>query len=248
MAAMTYLQLCQFVHRYIRSGNAVPGSQPTAIPTPTNTQDQMVYDIIYAVPRAWEWVQNEHSSWGFMRKQGIIATTVGNRTLTLAQIQVQVPDYYGFIPFWATTNFPYFLMFDIVQQQDYIYPFIEYQEWRGFWDRNPRPANGFPNRMTEWPDKTLEFDPAPVAGPSGFPYRIKCDYRVQNQVLAAATDTPFLPAEFHDLIGWVAIKMLCETRTNNALLYQTAQQEISSYMNKLKARYLPQIQVDTTYA
>lgn len=249
MAAMTYLQLCQFAHRYLRSGNQQPGSLPTALPIPANS-DQVLYDIADTVPRAWEWVQNEHPSWNFMRKQGTLVLTPGQRTVTLTQIQATLPDYYGFIPFWSTTSFPYFLLYDsgLAKPQDYIYPFVEYQEWRGFWDRLPRPNAIQPNRLTERPDKTLELDPAPGSAPSGSPWAIRFDYRIKNQVLSAGTDSPILPPEFHELIGWVTVRMVCETRQNAGPLYQSAQAEIGRYLERLKARYLPNLQVDTGYA
>lgn len=249
MAAMTYLQLCQFAHRYLRGGNAVPGSLPTAIPAAANV-DQEVYDIIYTMPQAWEWVQNEHPSWNFMRGSGTFTLSNGVRVYPLSSLQAAITDYYGFIPFWATMNQPYFLMFDsgVAKPQDYIFPFIEYQEWRGFYDRAPRPSAAQPNRITEQPNKSLELDPTPLVAPSGSPWAIKFDYRKTNQVLATSGDTPFLPPEFHPLIAWVCIRMICETRMNTGPLYTSALNEQTSYMNKLKARYLPQVQVDLVYA
>lgn len=251
MASMTYLQICQFAHRLLRSGNAQPGSQPAAIPAAANL-DQVVYDIIDAVPRAWEWVQNEHPSWNFMRKQGLYVMSSGLRTYTLAQLQVANADYYGFIPFWSTMNTPYFLMYDsgapATTRSDYIFPFIEYAEWRGFYDRTPRPSAAQPNRMTEWPNKTLEFDPTPGPAPTGSPWGIKFDYRQTNQVLSAQGDIPILPPEFHELIAWVTVRIICESRMDTGPLYQSSNNEINKYMDRLKARYLPQIQVDMVYA
>lgn len=252
MASMSYLQLCQAAHRLLRIGNATPGSLPAALPL-TGNPDQAVYDIVDAVPRAWEWVQNQHPSWNFMRKSNVFVLTSGLRQYLLSQIQAIIPDYYGFIPFWSESNTPYFLMYDsgfspVNQRPDYIFPFVEYQEWRGFWDRGPRPANGQPNRMTEQPNKTLEFDPTPAAAPSGSAWGIKFDYRIVNQVLSNQSDVPILPAEFHDLIVWVAVRFVCETRMNSGPLYQAALQQIDEYMAKLVARYTPQLQVDLSYA
>lgn len=249
MAAMTYLQLCQFAHRYLRSGNATPGSLPQTIPAGPGL-DQVVYDIVDTMPRAWEWVQNEHPSWNFMRRDGVLMLTPGKRVYSLTEIQVQAKEYYGFIPFWSTSKFPYFLIYDsgANPKADYIYPFIEYQEWRGFWDRQPRPTGTQPNRMTERPDKSLEFDPTPQAAPSGANWSVKLDYRMANQILLLPGDEPILPDEFHELIAWVCIRMVCETRMNTGPLYQSSLNEIARYMDRLKARYLPQIQVDTCYA
>lgn len=254
MASMTYLQLCQFAHRYLRSGNQIPGSLPTAIPAPANS-DQVVYDIIDAVPRAWDWVQNEHPSWNFMRKQLDIPLNPGQRVYSLADIhsvQAVPKDYNGFVPFWAASGSPYFILYDwglpAAQRVDYIYPFIEYQEWRGWWDRQPRPTGLQPNRMTELPNKSLEFDPTPGNAPSGNVWHFKCDYRKENQILTLAADVPELPEEFHEVIAWVAIRMVCESRMNTGPLYLSAMREITNRMDRIKATQLPQIQVDMTYA
>lgn len=189
MASMTYLQIAQLAHRILKGGNAQSGSQPTTIP-PTGVQDPIVFDISDMVPRAWEEIQNESPSWNFMRKRGTFTLTAGTRQYTLATLQASfsLNDYYGFIPFFAPNSpDPYFLLYDAgaSTQVDYIYPFIEYIDWRGWWDRLPRPANGQPNRMTEHPSKTLEFDPAPALAPSGGNWAIRFDYRQTNQVLSA---------------------------------------------------------------
>lgn len=246
---MTYLQLCQYAHRLMRSGNAVGGSLPTAIPQVT-TVDQTVYDIIDAIPRAWEWIQNQHVSWTFMRKQALMVLNNGIRIYNLTFIQLQIPDYYRFIPMWAGSSSPYFQMYDSTATApvDYVYPFIEYQEWRGLWDRVPRPAARMPNRLTEHPNRSLEVDPTPAATPTGGFWVLKFDYRIKNQNLALSTDVPILPAEYHEMIAWVAVRMLSEQRMNTGPLIDAACKEIDGYMNKLKAEYLPLIQIDMTYA
>jgi hypothetical protein len=252
VASQTYLQLCQAVHRLVRAGNQAGGTRPTAIP-PQAGSDQAEFDIVDMVPRAYEWIQNAHPSWNFMRQPGQLILTAGLRSYPLALIQSTIPTYYGFIPFWATTTSPYFLLFDngapLASRTDYIYPFIEYQEWRGWWDRNPRPTGLQPNRMTERPDRTLEFDPTPGTAPSGSQWAVRFDFRVTNEILATSGQLPtLLPAEFQDLIIWVAVRMFCESRMNMGPLYQSALKEIDDRLGRLQARYLPQLQIDLSYA
>ncbi len=251
MASMNYLALCQYTHRLAKAGNAQAGSQPAAIPVPTQ-QDQIVYDIVDAVPRAWEWVQNEHPSWNFMRKEGAFNLTAGQRTYTLAQIQAQISDYYGFIPMWGGNSpGPYYFLCDPAQTPqvlDYPMRFVEYMDFRGIYDRRPRPQNFQPTILTEWPDKTLECDPAPNLGPSGGQWQLRFDYRRTNQVLSAQTDVPILPPEFHELIAYVALRMVCEIRMDTGQKYVTALRAIDDYLSRLKARYLPIITVDSQLA
>lgn len=250
MASMTYLQLCQYTHRLAKAGNSQAGSQPTVIPVPVN-QDQIVYDIVDAMPRAWEWVQNQHVSWNFMRKQGSFNLTAGTRTYSLATIQAQIADYYGFIPMWAASTNPYYTLNDPAQTPqvlDYPFSFLEYQDFRGLYDRRPRPQNFQPTILTEWPDKTIEVDPAPNNAPSGGQWQIRFDYRIKNQILAAQTDVPILPPEYHELISWVALRMVCEIRSDMSAKLAMAIREIDEYMGHLKSRYLPLITVDASYA
>jgi hypothetical protein len=249
MASMTYLQLCQLTHRLVRAGNAAAGTKPTVIPVGVN-EDQIVYDIVNIIPRAWEWVQNEHPSWLFMRKQGQFSLTAGTRTYSLATIQASITDYYGFIPFWGSSSFPYYYIRDpgATLIQDYPYAYVEYIDWRGVWDRRPRPAPFLPTMLTQWPDKTIEVDPAPNLAPSGGQWQLGFDYRRTNQVLSASTDVPILPPEYHELIAWVAVRMLAEIRQEQSMLYAAAVREITGYMNKLKARYLPVVTVNSAYA
>jgi hypothetical protein len=213
----------------------------------------VVLDIIDTVPRAWEKIQNEHPSWLFMRKQGVISLTAGVRTYSLSVLQGKIADYYGFIPFWAPNYpYPYFLLFDgglpTANQVDYPFPFIEYLDWRGFWDRLPRPANTQPNRLTEQPSKTLELDPAPATAPSGGQWSLRCDYRITNQVLAVQGDVPILPAEFHEMIAYLTVMLVAEMRQTQGPGVAYALRNYTEYMDKLKARYLPQMQIDLSYA
>lgn len=252
MASMTYLQLAQLAHRTIRMGNQAGGTQPTAIPAAAGS-DQVVLDIVDTIPRAWEKIQNEHPSWLFMRKQTSIILNAGTRVYSLSAIQAKTADWYGLVPFWAPNYpYPYILIYDsglaANAQVDYPYPFIEYLDWRGFWDRLPRPANGQPNRITEQPNKALEFDPAPATAPSGGQWGFRADYRITNQVLALQSDIPILPAEFHEMIAYLAVMLVAEMRGTQGPGVAYALRNYTDYMDKLKARYLPQMQIDISYA
>lgn len=251
MASMTYLQLAQLAHRVLRMGNQAGGTQPTAIPAPAGS-DQAVFDIVDTVPRAWEKIQNEHPSWMFMRKEGVIGLTAGVRTYSLSVLQTKITDYYGIVPFWAPNySYPYVLIFDGglpgASQVDYMCWFTEYIDWRGFWDRLPRPANTQPQRLTEQTNKTIELDPAPATAPSGGQWSIRCDYRVANQVLALQTDVPLLPAEFHEMIAYLTVVLVAEMRQTQGPGIAYAMNNYTTLMDKLKARYLPQIQMDMQY-
>jgi hypothetical protein len=254
MASMTYLAIAQLAHRILRMGNQAPGTQPTTIPPPANT-DQVLFDIADTVPRAFESIQDEHPSWNWMRSQGTFILQSGTRSYSQGAVAAGggAQNYYGLIPFWAP-NYPrpYLTIYDsgavgssIV---DYLLVFTEYIDWRGFWDRLPRPAATLPQRITERPDKTLEFDPTPALAPSGSNWAIRFDFRRANQVLANGSDVPILPAEFHEMIAYKTVMLVAEMRQNQGPGIAYAASNYQILMDRMKARYLPQVQIDIQYA
>jgi len=249
MAQMTYLQLCQLTARLLRLGNAQSGTVPATIPPPANSED-VVYDIIDAVPRAYEWLQNQHPAWQWMRRQTLLDVQ-NTRFLTLAQIQAQVGAYAWSVPFHAATvHSPYALLYDAgaasPQTQMPIY-FVNYIDWRGFMDRQPRPT-GQPVRFTEWPDRTLEFDPTPTTAPSGLQWKLVLDCRVPNDVLTTQAQVPLMPVEYHETIAWIAARLVAITRTNKGQLSLDGDSVALSYLTPLRARYLPVVTIDMSYA
>ena len=127
-----------------------------------------------------------------MQRQTLL-DVLNTRTLTLAQIQAQVGTYAWSVPFHAATvHSPYALLYDAgaasPQTQMPIY-FVNYIDWRGFMDRQPRPT-GQPVRFTEWPNRTLEFDPTPTTAPSGLQWKLVLDCRVPNDVLTTQAHNP----------------------------------------------------------
>lgn len=243
----TFLALCQSVHRKMRGGNASPGSQPTAIPVPaTPAQDQMVYDIVDAVQLAWENLQNLHSGWLWMWKQGLLQLTPHVRLYTISDLLVKIPDY-GWLKTFDAAEAPIYLnLYDTtsapaarVGQPVWYSP---YENWRGLRDRPPITIEAQPRYFTQWPDYTLEFDPTPNVSPGGGGYTLMLDYRQANQLLTGANTVPNLPLRFHELIAWMAVEIICETRGSTALLASLAKREI--YGEGLRQGRLSQLESD----
>jgi len=255
----TFLTLCQSVHRKMRGGNATPGSLPSAIPVPTTPrQDQMVYDIVDAVQLAWENLQNLHAGWKWMWKRSTLPLVAGTRTYDLALIRTSTP-LYDWIKTFDVPGGPIYLnIYDSGQTQLTDQPvwFIPYENWRGWRDRKPLPQQAQPRYFTEWPDYTLEFDPTPNVPPSGVGnnWTLVMDYRKTNQQLINQGDIPELPLRFHELIAWMAVEIICETRGSTALLIQLAKREIygegtrQGRLSQLESDQLPALLIDTRYA
>lgn len=246
----TYLVLCQSVHRWVRSGNHDPGSRPVAI---ASEADPDVKDIIFFVNEAWQQIQQYHPEWEWMRRQGTLNLVAGTRTYSAATIRVMLPRYEQLKSLYGATRHDgprYGLIQDSAAATNPQMPtyYVPYNEWRGFFDRAPRPANSFPIRFTTQPDETIEFDPAPSLAPSGSAYRFAFDYRVTPQALSADADVPELPDRYHDLIVWWAVRLFCASRANSDALEQTAIEKVKYWLSKVAADQLPEFIFMTEYS
>lgn len=251
----SFLTICQSVHRKMRGGNAAPGTQPTNIPVPaTPAPDQMTLDIVDAVQQAWENLQNLHPSWLWMRRQSTLPLVATTRTYPLSLIRVTTPLYDWLVPFDAGSPSggpTYCNLYDggasLAARTDYSIPFVAYENWRGYADRNPIQQTAMPARFTQWPDYTLEFDPTPNVTPTGGAWILRFDYRKTNQALSVAADVPECPVKYHELIAWMAVQLVCETRNSTGYLMQLAAREIRDRMAQLEANQIPQMLIDLRY-
>lgn len=251
----TYLTLCQQTHRLIRAGNNTPGSQPTTV---VGNTDPLLLDIVYFVNEAWQQIQNDNTSWTFMRNQAILQLPINTSTtsvqeLTNVTIVAAYPLWRNLIIFNAA-QYNYALIYDPNQvplpvSQLPIY-FIPWNEFRGFFDRSPR-QSGQPIRFSEDPQFNLWFDPPPLGAPSNpatTPYSMACDYRRTNQVLAVDTDVPLMLADYHDLIVYWAGVLYCQTRSNTSALMGACESNVSRIMAKVQSAQIPVWVIDDRYA
>lgn len=79
---------------------------------------------------------------------------------------------------------------------------LEFMPWSAFRDRYKRrtQTNGRPAHFTVDPQNKIVLGPNPDAI-----YTIKGEYQKSAQILAADTDTPEMPTDFHMLIVWNAL-------------------------------------------
>lgn len=79
---------------------------------------------------------------------------------------------------------------------------IDYDDWRYRYDRRAVDA-GRPRHWAVSPQDELVFGPVPDRE-----YVVRGEYQKSPQVLVANTDVPEMPAKFHDLITWEAMRLL----------------------------------------
>lgn len=119
--------------------------------------------------------------------------------------------------------------------------FIEYQNWRGWKDRNVLP-NGKPTYYTRTPDRSLEFNPVPDVTTA--PYIFYNDYRSKIDVLNTSSNssTPlYLPDQFHEAICWRSIMYWAMVR-NKPDKYTAAKLEYDRIMTQAYLDNIPTIE------
>ena len=78
---MNYLQLCQRLHLYLRSGT---GETPGSLPTSVAAQTGELLQITTHIAQAWEDIQREYPDWLWMQAEGTIETVAGTQDYSFA--------------------------------------------------------------------------------------------------------------------------------------------------------------------
>ena len=240
----TYLQLCQEVHRLVRSGNNAPGSAPTTV----TSQTLLNSEIPVWVNRAWIEIQQSKKEWSFLiQRKSSLALSSGSSTVNFANID---SNFAWVVPF-NTDGPPYILIYadaDGVATQSKCY-YMPYESFAGYHDRGTLPT-AKPLYFIEQPDRYLKFNATADQA-----YTLTLDIRLEADSLTADSDSPsnypdtdegLLP-EFHDVIMWRAVQMYCATRADMGPLYQMAEQQYRRIYKLMVDRYLPDPTVDLRY-
>ena len=233
---MNFLQTCQKTHLMLRLGGGLPGTLPISV---SNQQDDL-FELVQHVIQAWIDVQNMKRDWGWMIQQGTFPTVAGQRTYELSTVLPLADDWQLLNPFNGKPSV--FKIQSELANQGWVY-YWPYDQFRGYLDLAVRPE-ARPGYFTIRPDKTLEFDATPDAV-----YTVFVDYKVKPQVFAANADDPVnypatglgLPAAYHDVIVWKAVKYYCLTRGDRSALEARADAELNRVMTAIKSKYLPQL-------
>ena len=187
----TYLEICKKV---ARESGTVSGVLPSAV----TGQSGRLLKIVNWVADAWAEIQNDQSTWLWMRKEFSDQVTVENT------FKYTASD-------WSLTNFSRWVT-DPLSVTMYLSAtgvadegelnFLRWDEWRVKYGRGTQDSNR-PIEFTITPAEEFGVGPKPDAV-----YKISGEYYQGNEVLAANGDVPDLPARFHDVITWKALMKL----------------------------------------
>lgn len=235
----TFLQLCQQVHRLVRSDNAEPGTQPVSVVSQTKT----LGDIVYCVQKAWLKIQMHHPDWRWMRSSVAVTLTPNVDIVTVTNFRAQQARFASIVPFVAQAAERYVNIRDngAVGAADNRCYFIPFQEYTGWWNRAPTPGAAMPFFFTEQPNRSIRLYPKPSTPPSTTNWLLTTGCRLTPQELLVDSDEPEMPPEFHELIVWVATHLFTVSRSNMSQLSSEARQFATEWMFKLASDQLPEM-------
>lgn len=231
---MTFLELCQFTHRYIAGGNELPGTAPLDV----SGQSGKLFSLVKSVQDAYLDILTEQDNWTFMQKQGSLAVASDKTSVSKATIQSTITDYDRVVMFLGdgTRYILCGLTSDLDDTQAPCH-FIGYQQWRGWKDRPPI-STGKPAYFTVQPDESLAFDVKTDAA-----YTLKFDYYRTPPTLSENTDKPIFPSQFHAAVAWRAVRYWALTNEVPAK-FELSNKEYERIMNQMRSICLPGIVFD----
>lgn len=183
----TFLEISQKV---ARESGTVSGVLPSAV----TSQTGRLLKIVNWVADAWSEIQNDESTWLWMRKEFSNVLSIGQFKYTAASFSLTDFSRWVTDPMSVTM---YLTATGISDEGELN--FISWENWRLKYGRGSQTANR-PIEYTITP--ALEF----AVGPKpDLVYTVRGEYYQGNQTLAADGDTPNCPARFHDVITWKAL-------------------------------------------
>ena len=226
---MNLLQLVQFVKRE----GGITGSVPATVQNPV----EEIARVVGWVQSAWNDIQTMHSDWEFLRT-GFTFNTVasqGSYTPVQAQAVMQATPLVSNLGNWKRDSFRKYLLANGTSGE-MILPFLDYNTFRDMYLFGSMRTNyGPPAVFTIDPQKNLVLGNAP-----NDVYVVNGEYYALPTTLIADADTPSMPSQFHEAIGWKALAHygMYEAATE-AVNRGTA--EWKNYKLRLQADQLPKI-------
>ena len=189
----TFLQLCGIVAR--ESGTA----SETSITSVTGQTGELG-KIVNFTNDAWQYIQNKHDTWLWMRAEFLSDAVIATARYTPASFSItDWADWIGDAPDFRT-----FSIYDPALGGADETPIaqIDYNRWYNMYARGLQTNN----RPIHWAESPAgEFCLGPIPDKA---YRVRGRYRQTNQVLAANGDTPGMPSRFHLLIVYRALMLM----------------------------------------
>lgn len=217
----TFLELCKDVNREA----GLSGTGPASV----SGQVGMDAKVVSWVKNAWNDIQETEKNWRFLWKNdGVVTCVQGQKTYDPVGLGFDLRHY-------DKDSFRVYL--GTIGNQLFI-TYVPYETFRAnYLFGNLQTTQGRPTVFTVNPDNTFSVWPTPNDA-----YVINFDYFRNPQVLANNTDTPIMPARFHQAIMYLALSRY-SAHDENQILYQEAMMNYKRMMNRLYNDQLPNMAV-----
>jgi hypothetical protein len=188
------------------------------------------------VNNEWLRLQADKDQWQFLRKEAVFTSQALTAKYTPAVVGA------GSTPTFTAAQFANWKRdsFRIYKSSDYsdemLAGFINYDQWRNIYQYGSMRTNySRPVAISVAPDKSLCLGMTPD---SAGPYYVVFEYYQAPQGLSADTDTPTMPAQYHDLVVFRALRAYGYFMSA-AEVVERANTEIARINPKLLADQLP---------
>lgn len=224
---MNRLELAQ----NLRSDAGISGSDDTT----TDPTGEWA-DVVRWIDRAWKDIQLRHKgTWNWMRSS-VTFTTVALQKEYAPSVAPMLLTNFGN---WVPWSFRVYSGGEVGNQLDLVH-WQSYEQFRASYLIGSLATEASrPNDVVITPSKSIILYPTPV----DTSFTVTADYYRKPQVLAADTDEPEMPEEFHELILYRALMFASQTEgaTDD---YAIGQKEFNKLYAQLMADQLPRMVVN----
>lgn len=229
---MNFLQLCQRTRQEID----VRGTGPSAV----TGQTGLLQNIVDWVASSWDDLQTAKRNWKWMRVGFTVDTVASDDSyaytdctdvLTAAAIA-------RFRRWWPVdddgrANFKIYKQSDGVGTERWL-SYAEWSDFRSIYKIGTQ-NNGPPAFVTVDPQNNVVLGPAPDAV-----YVLSGEFQRGNQTLAANSDTPDMPSDFHMVLVYEAMKRYAQFKAA-AEVFARAERDGTALRRSLELDQLPRI-------
>lgn len=234
---MTYLQLCQAVHRSLNAGQGeLAGTLPTAVTGQTGELNRIVEEV----KQAWIDLQVSQARWKWRTTTGTIAAVASASSV---QITTTLTTFQSLIPYTGDGDAPYILVGDeTTNENQYPCYLLTWADFQGYYNRHPLSESTAAKPTycaVRWAGAVpyLHWFPAFPSTAGGV---LNLQFCSTIQTLAANADEPAMPTQYHNLIVMEAARNLAGWNENNPQ-FEVAERRRKAMDYALRRDQLPDI-------
>ena len=217
--SMTFLQMAVRLRQEVGGS----GTGPTAVTGQSGEYKRFVDWIVTAD----EDIQRMHNEWLFMRGSFTLNTVSGTGSYTAADCVTPITD----LRDWRKDTFKIYLQ-SAGSSSEVAMFFIDYQQWYDIYNTGSQ-TNSSPLYFSIGNDLSLKIAPKPNAV-----YVISGEYQKSVDTLAASSDVPVYPSEFHMAAVYGAM-MKYARYTGAAEIYADAEKALKRIIKEMRRTQLP---------